>query len=244
VLQLDPNILSELAKSAQQLIDNLHENLIPFYERLAKGMAEYERVESEAFEVLKSGGWLGMERHLTGPQVRTILAIAKTNGASAASEAIRGYFSANDCALLVAMSEGWLDIPYFKDRERIVRDAMAAHRSGHYTLTVPALLPLAEGLSAKIAGNAAGRQNVAKAVARQWKAREQEVWTEVYADVVIHVIYKDYDFAQDPAPYLSRHGILHGRIPDYGTELNSLRVFLFVDCVADLWRENRNKKNP
>src|SRR5260370_30316599 len=90
VLQLDPNILSELAKSAQQLIDNLHENLIPFYERLAKGMAEYERVESEAFEVLKSGGLLGMGHQLTGPPERTILAIPKTKRARAASCAIRG----------------------------------------------------------------------------------------------------------------------------------------------------------
>jgi hypothetical protein len=244
VLQLVSNIPSELQKSAEQWIDEMQKNLTAFSEQFAKGMAEYDKVEVEAFEVLKRGGWLGMERHLTGPQVRTILAIAKTSGESAAYEAIRNYFSASDCALLVAMSEQWLDIPYFKDRERIVRDAIAAHGSGHYTLTVPALLPLAEGLSAEIAGNAAGRQNVVKAVAREWKAREQEVWTELYSDVVIHVIYKTYDFTKDPAPYLNRNGILHGRVSDYGTELNSLRVFLLVDCVADLWQENQRKKNP
>ena len=105
---------------------------------------------------------------------------------------------------------------------------MAAHRAGQYTLTVPALLPLAEGLSAEIMGTTAGRQNVVKAVARDWRAREQELWTELYSDVVVHVIYKNYDFDKDPAPYLNRNGILHGRVPDYGTDLNSIRVFLFV----------------
>jgi hypothetical protein len=244
VLHLLSNIPSELQKSAETWIEETQKNLTSLSEQFAKGMAEYDRVEAEAFEVLKRGGWLGMERHLTGPQVRTILAIANTKGESAAYDAIRNYFSANDCALLVAMSEQWLDIPYFKDREQIVRDAMAAHRFGQCTLTIPALLPLVEGLSAEIAGDAAGKQNVVKAVAREWKAREQELWTELYSDVVLNVIYKTYDFTKDPAPYLNRNGILHGRVPDYGTELNSLRVFLFLDCVADLWRENQRKKNP
>src|SRR5260370_36460794 len=90
VLQLDPNILSELAKSAQQLIDNLHENLIPFYERLAKGMAEYERVESEAFEVLKSGGWVGIESHPPCTQARPKICIANDNRARAESVGVHG----------------------------------------------------------------------------------------------------------------------------------------------------------
>ena len=178
-----------------------------------------------------------MERHLTGQQVRTVLAIAKAKGEASASEALRHYFSSSDCALLVEMSEQWLDIPYVKDRERVVRDALAAHRSGQYTLSIPALLPLADGLSAEIAGSWAGNQNVVKALARDWKTREPEVWTDVYVDVVTDVIYQCYDFAKDPAPYLSRNGILHGRVADYGTELNSLRVWLLVDCVADLWRQ-------
>lgn len=243
-LQLLSDLPGSLHKSAQEFMTEVQKNLTAMSEQMAKGMAEYERVEAEAFELLKRGGWLGMERHLTGPQVRSILEISKRSGEDVAHNAIRKYFSENDCALLVTMTDQWLDVPYLKTRERIVRDAMAAHRSGQYTLTVPALLPLAEGLSAEIVGNTAGGQNVVKAVAREWNAREQEVWTKLYSDVVIHVIYKNYDFAKDPAPYLNRNGILHGRVPDYGTELNSLRVFFLVDSVAELWREKQRKKTP
>ena len=50
---------------------------------------------------------------------------------------------------------------------------------------------------------------------------------------------KRYDFRSDPAPYLNRHGILHGRIPDYATRENSTRVFLLTDAIADLWLEKQ-----
>jgi len=229
-------------RSAEQMLEEVRRNITSLNEQILKANADYEKVETEAFELLKRGGWLGMERHLTGPQVRSVLQIANTSGESAAHDALGRYFSANDCALLEAMTEEWLVIPYLRDREAIIRDAMSAHRARHYTLTVPSLLPFAEGLSAEIIRNPAG-QNVVKAVAREWRSREQEPWTELYLDVVLHVIYKSYDFATDPAPYLNRHGILHGRVPDYASALNSMRVFLLIDCVANLWRE-KQKPTP
>src|SRR5258708_26696590 len=163
VLHFLSNLPDALQKSTQQWMDETQKNLAALSEQIAEGMAEYEKVETEAFAVLTRGGWLGMERHLTGPQVRTILQISKTAGETAAHNAIREYFSANDCALLESMSKEWLNVPYLKNRGEIVRDGLAAHRAGQYTLTVPALLPLAEGLSAEIVGNTIGKQNVVNA---------------------------------------------------------------------------------
>lgn len=243
-LHILQNFPDSLQKSAEEFIAELSRNFTAMAEQVAKGMAEYEKMEAEAFELLKRGGWLGMERHLTGPQVRSILEISKTHGEQKAHDAIREYFSANDCRLLEEMTDEWLDAPYLKQRKEIILNVLAAHRSGQYTLSVPALLPLAEGLSAEIIGKTAGRQNVVKAVARNWRAKEKEVWTELYSDVVIHAIYETYDFDKDPAPYLNRNGILHGRVADYGTELNSLRVFFLVDSVADRWRAGQKKTTP
>lgn len=238
------NFPADLESSVEKWMANLQQNLAIFSDQLEKATAEYEKTEAEAFGVLKRGGWLGMERHLTGPQVRIVLSIARRNGENAAFEAIGAYFREDNWALVKKMIEQWMEIPYFQTREQIVREAFEAHCSGKFTLTVPTLLPLAEGLSAEIVGAGASNQNVAKQVAREWRAREQEVWTELYSDVVIHVIYKHYDFTRDPAPYLNRNGILHGRVPDYGIELNSLRVFLLVDCVTNLWLEDRRRKTP
>jgi hypothetical protein len=85
--------------------------------------------------------------------------------------------------------------------------------------------------------------NVVKQVARDWKTQEQELWTQLYVDVVIDVMYDNVDFTNKP-PYLNRHFILHGRMPDYATDLNSLRVILLADSVAHLWRAKQKQKTP
>jgi hypothetical protein len=242
VLSYLANLPDALKKSTQEWMEETRKNLAALEKQIAEGMAEYERVETEAFAVLTRGGWLGMERHLTGPQVRTILQIAQASGDDAANRAIANYFAKDDWAIVTAMSEEWFDIPYFKAREPIIRDAIAAHQAGKFTLSVPALLPLAEGLSAEIVGPIP-HVNVVKQVARDWTTQEQELWTQLYVDVVIDVMYDNVDFTNKP-PYLNRHFILHGRVPDYATDLNSLRVILLADSVAHLWRAKQKQKTP
>jgi hypothetical protein len=243
-----PDSLQKSTQEWQEWMDETRKNLAALSEQIAEGMAEYEKTETEAFAVLTRGGWLSMERHLTGPQVRTVLDIAQARGDDAANRAIANYFAKDDWALVTAMSDEWLDIPYFKDREPIVRDGIAAHRSGKFTLSVPALLPLAEGLAADIVGPIPAKkgtkiENAVKKVARDWKAREQELWTQLCVDVVIGVMYKNVDFANKP-PYLNRHFILHGRMPNYATDLTSLRVILLADSVSHLWREKQKQAKP
>jgi hypothetical protein len=242
VLHFLTNLPDALHKSTEEWMEETRKNLAAFEKQIAEGMAEYEKIETEAFAVLTRGGWLGMERHLTGPQVRTILEIAQAKGDDAANRAITDYFAKDDWALVTAMSEEWFDIPYFKHREPIVRDGIAAHRSGKFTLSVPALLPLAEGLAAEIIGPIT-KVNAVKEVARGWMAQEQELWTQLYVDVVIDVMYTKVDFSKKP-PYLNRHFILHGRVADYATDLNSLRVILLVDSVTHLWREKQKRPTP
>lgn len=84
VLHFLTNLPDALQKSTQEWMDETQKNLAALSEQIAEGMAEYEKVETEAFRVLTRGGWLGMERHLTGPQVRTIFQIAQTSGDDAA----------------------------------------------------------------------------------------------------------------------------------------------------------------
>jgi hypothetical protein len=245
VLSYLANLPDALQKSTQEWMEETRRNLAALEKQIAEGMAEYEKVETEAFAVLTRGGWLGMERHLTGPQVRTILEIAQTKDDEAANNAIRNYFAKDNWALVTTMSEEWFDILYFKDREPIVRDGIDAHRSGKFTLSVPTLLPLAEGLAAEIVGPIPKRKkvNVVKQVARDWKAQEEELWTQLYVDVVINVMYDYVDFANKP-PYLNRNFILHGRMANYATDLNSLRVILLVDSVAHLCREKQKRAIP
>ena len=232
----------DVAQTTAEWMTQLQQDLEESSREFAAAMAEYEKQQDEAFKILAChGGWLGMERHFTSSQAGLVVQLYKTEGDAAMNDAIANYFNTKHCARLSEMTDGWSSIPYLRDRQSIIRDAVSAHREGHFTLTVPALLPLVDGLSAEIVGIAVGNRNVVKTVARDWKQREAEVWAQVFADVVEDVIYKRYDFRNDPAPYLNRHGILHGRVPDYADKLNSIRVFLLVDAIAYLWLEKQQQ---
>jgi hypothetical protein len=237
----------DLRQTLQQSMAQLQESLQQMCRQFAAGMAEYERYaneeEAEVFRVLSQGGWLGMERHFTVLQARSALEICKSKSEVEMNDAIGRYFGANDSARLVAMTEDWSRVRYLCDRQAIVRDAMSAHRAGQFTLSIPALLPLAEGLCAEILGSSSAT-NVVRAVAQDWNSRDNEVWVQLFHDVVEDVIYRSYTFGKDPAPYLNRHGILHGRVPDYASELNSTRVFLLIDVVADLWHAKLRSPAP
>ena len=239
ILKALTGLHDNLAQTTQEWMEQLQQGMYKRSREFAAALAAHDKEQAEAFRVLAQGGWVGMERHFTSSQARAALEIHKAKRESAMNDAIADYFNANACARLSEITNGWSSIPYMRDRQAIIRDAVSAHREGRFTLAVPSLLPLAEGLSVEILGNALRNENAVKAVAREWKQRETEIWAQVFADVIEHVIYKCYDFRKDPAPYLSRHGILHGRIPDYATGVNSIRVFLLIDAIADLWREKQ-----
>jgi hypothetical protein len=234
----------KLRQQTQEWFWQHQESLAQTTRQFAARLADYERYineeETEAVKLLAQGSWLGLERHLSPRLIHSALQICKTKGELAMNEAIGAYFNANDSALLVALSDDWANIPYIRDKQAVIRDAMSAHRAGQFTLSIPALLPLAEGLCAEILG--INGTHVVSAVARDrssgaldWGPVDRDVWVQLFRDVVEGVIYKPYRFGTDPAPFLNRHGILHGRVADYASELNSTRVFLLIDAVADLW---------
>ena len=216
-----------------EIAEEVSSSVARMADMMAAAAASFERYrneeEPEACALLSRAGWLGMHRHFSIRQLRESVQLHKTEGEAAMNDAILEYFNENDAAPLDSMSQHWLSIPYLRDRENTIRDAVSAHKAGQFTLSIPALLPLGEGLAAEALGDISTR--AVQKLAADWKARETEVWAQEFCNAVEQVIYKFYPFGKDPAPYLNRHGILHGRVTDYATAANSLRVFLYRrDC--------------
>jgi hypothetical protein len=109
-------------------------------------------------------------------------------------------------------------------------------------LSVPALLPFVDGLSAEILGSHS--KNAVAKFAENRRANDPEIWVQGFCDFMAQVFYKGYRFGQDSAPYLNRHAILHGRVFDYPSVLNSTRVFLLLDALADFWYERQEGLAP
>ena len=237
---------ASLRRGVEQWMSQNQLNWTRMHEMMVAAAANFERYrneeEPEACKLLSQAGWLGMDRHFCIEHLRESVLLYKTQGESAMNDAIRDYFNENDSALLVAMSDAWMSVPYLRDRQTIIRDAVTAHKMGLFTLSIPALLPLIDGLSAEIVGTAT--MKAVPRLAEDRRAHAPEVWAQGFSDFVSQVFYKGYEFGKDSAPFLNRHGILHGRVFDYPSALNSTRVFLVIDAVAEFWREKQKALPP
>lgn len=246
------NPLAEAALALRELVAPIQTalNEIPPEQRpslaqiLKTGVDEYfkhlDAEEAQVANLLTKSGWLGMERHFTIVEVRALLAAHNKSGDAGVEKFVLDFFRADDVGLLTSRIGAWASIPYLEQRQNILGDALDAHRRQQYTLTVPSLLPLAEGLSAEIMGKPLGKKvNVVTALAKQIGDTDKETWSQVFLNVICDTFYKSYTFGEQTAPYLNRHGILHGRTSDYATEANSLRVFLLLDVLADFWHEEQ-----
>jgi hypothetical protein len=134
-------------------------------------------------------------------------------------------------------------------RKKAIRAAINAHKRRQFELTIPALLPLIDGLAAEIVvgtPNLKAKTIYAKDAVKIYNADEAEVWSECVEQVVFGLVYRDYDFrtAKRPPSSVNRHGILHGKVVDYGSELNSYRVIFLLDVMVNIAHQKSNKVTP
>jgi hypothetical protein len=167
-------------------------------------------------------------------------------------------YSVNNHIALKEMVSSWLHSSFFDRRKRIIEDALEAHISGKFTLSIPALLPQVEGiLSSKTNRNAGSVGLLLKAAVEQNDLSDISIFNAVEDDILIALatdpfLFKGHTFGEffTPEKYtewvtgqgfdstpLNRHAILHGVQIDYATEINSLRVFFLLDSVHGIDNE-------
>ena len=166
-----------------------------------------------------------------------------------------------DGAILREMVDEWYKDERFARRRRIFDDALEAHLSVKYTLSIPALLPQIEGIMVEIAeeGRYGKLEPAAKAIVR--KVMETKTGLapvtsgpfvgevkKFYASTAKHEFSPDRfpdkakrDWKRDLPELLNRPAILHGVQIDYDSEENSLRGFLLLDELCLLAREQKRE---
>jgi hypothetical protein len=252
---LAPLRLSEtLQVVAQSFRQQLHA-AFGFSETTGQQIAEFGRhlllsTDRHAAGVLLTRGWLGVERHLTTVQLAKLVHVQGRGKGAEIDRRMCAAFRRNRGARLRSMTKAWKAVPYLNDRRHIIRQAQAAHLEKRYALSIAALLPLVDGLAAEVR-----RANMSLVPATSKKRRVIAVndvvhlydpaqgrsrhWSAVVLMAVSQRIFKDYDFDTQRAPAKNnRHGVLHGRIPQYASEKHSLQTFLLLDVMACIAANN------
>lgn len=123
----------------------------------------------------------------------------------------------------------------FEPRTFIIQDAMDAHKEGKYSLSVPVLLAQIEGILwayAEKKGVKFGDKIVTKdgkkkkLESAKLLLRETKVKDQLYKYITQEFLDKIY-------VKKFRHGILHGRIIEYNTEKNSMKLLLFLRALIE-----------
>ncbi len=170
------------------------------------------------------------------------------------------HYSADNYEILKRMVLSWFDSPSFDERKVIIEDALGAHMSGKFTLSIPALLPQVEGILSGKTNHTAGRVGrLLKDAVERNSLGETDVFDTLEGDLLIALATDPFLFKGhigeffSPEKYaewligqgienipLNRDAILHGVQIDYATEINSLRVFFLLDSIY--WIDNEKLK--
>lgn len=198
---------------------------------------EYSKIEKEAFALFMRLGISGLELFLTAYGFKEILDVQADQGDDAALSFIFQIFSEDDYMVLNELVTQWKETPYLADRYRAVTAAIAAHKRGEYELTISTLLPWIDGLSAEIVSRLPNpkRKTIHVCdVVQMYQESEPELSSECLVQVVENVLFKDVDLRTMQAVPSSnnRHAILHGRVPNFGTELCSYQVILLLNMIV------------
>lgn len=154
---------------------------------------------------------------------------------------MKGIYGDKDWAYLGEVIVKWKTHRFFnKQRAKIIDDALDAHKRGQYTLSIPALLPIIEGIS----GDFCVEQKI-KVGKSKSKLKAQKMLSELGKKGDIYLSELVLEFIENQLyietnqlrlrknkKYLNRHGILHGAYSGYADCARSLRCFLLLDVLT------------
>lgn len=195
--------------------------------------------DDELSRILAHRGWWILPKDINGPVKRELLRLGREGKADEIDHYLSGLFSANDWTRLTERIETWFKLPFMAARKQVIIDSLEAHKARKWTVAIPTLLPLIDGLVRKFSNKHLGQvKNPNQALhinrfAEFYRKNQPKLFGESFASFVRGQMFARFNLNNEASPSsINRHGILHGETFDYPSEANSLKVFLMLDTIA------------
>ena len=176
--------------------------------------------------------WVRLDVYFTWTELKQSAGLAGESSAVDLDDFICRKFRDNNFELLDRMVEAWQKVPYLRERKDVLLDAFAAHKQGTYTLSVPALLPLLDGLAAEVYRSLEKLETCEQRKATQKRQRgksplsrlrdvakayhqseskytrdtfgewNESLWSQMFERAIKQHVYEHYDFDSETAPSL------------------------------------------
>ena len=249
-VDLPSTVLSKLSVS---LNSNLYKALQPLVDQFNENLTRYEEISEEISEPLKNSGfWIPpcvSENFILNLRE---LCVSENNSPNNIRNYFISKFHDNDFNLLRWAVNSWSDNKFFYDRMSIIENALKAHISEDYVLSIPTLLPAIEGVLNEIAGIRRGNSKISELAKEIFSDDYYEGMRAASKDIIIEFISGSEFYGSIPNEFftleefprwvkkngytetqiLNRHAILHGIHINYASVENSLRAFLLLDALS------------
>jgi len=130
-----------------------------------------------------------------------------------------------------------LDKPSLREWRPFLEECIWAYEAKRYKLVIVSVLPVLEGLIAKLVKAVPLTVKTTK-VRELWAYAPRDPWMleEIFHASVkgfLDQVWKNHDFDKDPPVSINRHWILHGRFPCIGEKADALKLLGATEFIAD-----------
>ncbi len=237
-------VIAEQVKDINNMVRNAFANID--FKRLQE-IGQYLADEGVRLDVLmKTGWWYCPSMMNVNSESLKLSALKFRNGdKTAMTKLIVTAYHKDNYLLLRSTVAKWSKNKWFARRMETINDSLGAHIEGKYTLSIPTLLPLVEGIAADyckdkkislIGVRNRGNAKVEKAFEELLNTKGRSFkFPDLFIEILNTIIYQDTNKANDPfRKKLNRHGVLHGNYIKYYDAPRSLRCFLLLDALSSL----------
>jgi len=157
----------------------------------------------------------------------------------------RKVYQNDNCKNLELLVLEWKKNPLLNLWSRHLDDALDAHKHKRYTLSVPVLLLIAEGVASDFCKKnnisvkeSNGEDKIKKSIKTHYGKTNNVLlsYLDLLENALSSTIYKSTKSLKSNLRknILNRHAVLHGVKKDYGSMKTSLQAFMLVDMISDL----------
>jgi len=219
------------------------------FAEFVKNIKEQDKKLREA--MLESGWWLTPSLMRVPARLSQAVNDYQNGNKTAITNLFRNIYQRENCKNLEIVVISWRKNKLFSPWQNHIADALDSHKDKKYTLSVPVLLLVAEGIATDFCkkvgiyekgDRSRGGEKIKKAVQKYYGKSSGLLLLfklsllEPLINAIDTTIYKNTDLIKKKlhTNILNRHAVLHGLKKNYGTMKTSLQTFMLLDVLSKL----------
>lgn len=240
--------IAENMKPVTESLMQMQKMLAPVFKQQQDFIKSIERIEKDrkdTREVMLESGWWLTPSMMDMPAYLITSAIKKykSGNKKAIFDLFKTVYQNDNCSNLEILVSEWNKSPYISRWSVHLKSALDAHKQKKYTLSVPMLLIVAEGVAGEYCrknnikvNRSKGGQKISKSLNSYVQKDDTLTHIDLLDGAITSIIYKPTEQLKSSLSkkVLNRHAILHGLNSNYGSMKTSLQAFMLIDMLSKL----------